>query len=102
MYNNNNNYHGTTVLSVRKNGKVVVIGDGQVTMGDTIVKPNAKKVRRLKGDILAGFAGATADALTLMELLEVKLEEHPGLFQPFLFLFSCFFFSIEIEIERKF
>ena len=72
-------WHGTTILSVRKGGLVVVAGDGQVSMGNTIVKANAKKVRRLgKGDVIAGFAGATADAFALFERLEAKLETHPG------------------------
>jgi len=72
-------WHGTTILSVRKGGQVVVAGDGQVTLGNTVVKSNAKKVRRLgKGDIVAGFAGATADAFALFERLEAKLEQHPG------------------------
>ncbi|HEY5209403.1 MAG TPA: ATP-dependent protease subunit HslV [Stellaceae bacterium] len=73
------NWHGTTILSVRKDGKVVMIGDGQVTMGNTVVKHNAKKLRRLgDGGVIAGFAGATADALTLFERLEAKLEQYPG------------------------
>src|SRR5499427_10588353 len=72
-------WHGTTILSVRKNGQVVIAGDGQVSMGNTIVKANAKKLRRLgKGDVIAGFAGATADAFALFERLEAKLETHPG------------------------
>ena len=72
-------FHGTTIVSVRKNGKVVIGGDGQVTLGHTVMKANARKVRRLgKGDILAGFAGATADAFTLFELFETKLEKHGG------------------------
>ena len=71
-------WHGTTILCVRKEGKVAMAGDGQVSMGPTVVKGNAKKVRRLHGDILVGFAGSTADALTLLERLETKLEEHPG------------------------
>src|SRR5215470_3215387 len=71
--------HGTTILSVRKNGHVVVAGDGQVTLGQTVLKANAKKVRRLsKGEVIAGFAGATADAFALFERLEAKLEQHPG------------------------
>jgi ATP-dependent HslUV protease subunit HslV len=71
--------HGTTVLSVRKGGKVVVAGDGQVSIGQTIVKANARKVRRLaEGKVVAGFAGATADAFTLFERLEGKLEQHTG------------------------
>ena len=72
-------WHGTTILCVRKGKKVVVAGDGQVTLGDTIIKANARKVRRLSdGSIVAGFAGATADAFTLFERLEGKLEQHPG------------------------
>jgi ATP-dependent HslUV protease subunit HslV len=71
--------HGTTILSVRKSGLVVVAGDGQVTLGNTVMKSNAKKVRRLsKGEVIAGFAGATADAFALFERLEAKLEQHPG------------------------
>ena len=72
--------YATTILSVRKKGQVVVIGDGQVSQGSAIVKPNARKVRRLgsDGSILAGFAGGTADAFTLIERLERKLEEYPG------------------------
>ncbi len=72
-------WHGTTILSVRKGGTVVIAGDGQVTLGQTVIKANARKVRRLgSGDIIAGFAGATADAFTLFERLEGKLEQHPG------------------------
>ena len=72
-------WHATTILSVRKGGEVVMAGDGQVSMGQTIVKGNAKKVRRLGGgQIVAGFAGSTADAFTLFERLEAKLERHPG------------------------
>jgi len=72
-------WHGTTILSVRKGGQVVVAGDGQVTLGQTVIKSNARKVRRLgDGSVIAGFAGATADALTLFERLEAKLEQHPG------------------------
>jgi len=72
-------WHGTTILSVRKGGTVVIAGDGQVSMGATIVKANARKVRRLgKGEVICGFAGATADAFTLFERLEAKLETHPG------------------------
>src|SRR5689334_5472099 len=69
----------TTILSVRKNGKVVIAGDGQVTAGATIMKANARKVRRLgKGNVIIGFAGATADAFALSERLESKIEQHPG------------------------
>src|SRR6266513_5406344 len=72
-------WHGTTILSLRKGGQVVVVGDGQVSMGDTIVKSNAKKVRPLAGgSVIAGFAGATADAITLFERLEAKLEQYSG------------------------
>lgn len=72
-------WHGTTILSVRKNGTVVIAGDGQVSLGDTVIKSNARKVRRLSGDsVIAGFAGATADAFTLFERLEGKLDQYPG------------------------
>ncbi|KAG1677142.1 hypothetical protein FOA52_000948 [Chlamydomonas sp. UWO 241] len=71
-------YHATTILCVRKGGKVVLIGDGQVSMGSTIVKPNAKKVRRIGEGVVAGFAGSAADGMSLLERLEMKLEEHPG------------------------
>src|SRR5215218_2260519 len=72
-------WHGTTILSVRKGRQVVVAGDGQVSLGNTVIKSNAKKVRRLGGgSIIAGFAGSTADAFTLLERLEGKLERHPG------------------------
>ncbi len=71
-------WHGTTILTVRKDGKVVIAGDGQVTLGQTIVKGNARKVRRVgTGNVIAGFAGATADAFTLFERLETKLERFP-------------------------
>jgi ATP-dependent HslUV protease subunit HslV len=71
-------WHGTTILAVRKGGTTVVAGDGQVSMGQTVVKGNAKKVRRLAGGrVVAGFAGATADAFTLIERLEAKLEQYP-------------------------
>src|SRR6266850_2102215 len=74
-----NQYHGTTILAVRKDGKVALGGDGQVSIGDTIVKASANKVRTLKGGkILAGFAGSVADAITLYEKFEEKLERHPG------------------------
>jgi len=71
-------WHGTTILALRKGGVTVIAGDGQVSMGQTIVKGNAKKVRRLaEGRVVAGFAGATADAFTLIERLEAKLEQYP-------------------------
>ncbi len=71
--------HGTTILSVRKGGKVVIAGDGQVSVGDTVMKANATKVRRLAdGNVIVGFAGATADAFTLFERLEDKLDKHSG------------------------
>ena len=72
-------WHGTTIIGVRKNGKAVIAGDGQVSMGQTIMKPNARKVRQLHdGSVIGGFAGATADAFTLFERLEAKLERHGG------------------------
>src|SRR5215203_1568601 len=72
-------WHGTTILTVRKGGKVVIGGDGQVSIGQTVIKANAKKVRKIgKGDVIGGFAGATADAFTLFERLESKLEQYPG------------------------
>ena len=73
-------WHGTTILGVRKGGRTVIAGDGQVSMGNTVMKPNAKKVRRIgeKGDVIGGFAGATADAFTLFERLERKLEQYNG------------------------
>ncbi len=78
MRRNSETWHGTTILAVRKNGRVVIAGDGQVSLGNTIVKSNARKVRRLAdGAVIAGFAGATADALTLFERLEGKLEQYP-------------------------
>jgi ATP-dependent HslUV protease subunit HslV len=73
-------WHGTTIIGVRKDGRTVIAGDGQVSMGNTVMKPNARKVRRLgkDGKVIAGFAGATADAFTLFERLEKKLETHHG------------------------
>jgi ATP-dependent HslUV protease subunit HslV len=72
-------WHATTIVSVRKDGKVVIAGDGQVSIGQSVMKSNARKVRALgKGDVIAGFAGATADAFTLFERLEQKLEQYPG------------------------
>lgn len=72
-------FRGTTILSVRRNGKVVIGGDGQVSMGNTVMKSNARKVRTLYGGkVIAGFAGGTADAFTLFELFEAKLEKHQG------------------------
>ena len=72
-------YHGTTILGVKKDGRTVIAGDGQVSLGNTVIKPNAKKVRRLgDGSVIGGFAGATADAFTLFERLEKKLEAHRG------------------------
>ncbi|MCV3767207.1 ATP-dependent protease subunit HslV [Rhizobium sp. TRM95796] len=71
--------HATTIITVRKGGQVVMAGDGQVSLGQTVMKSNARKVRRLaKGEVIAGFAGATADAFTLLERLEAKLEQYPG------------------------
>ena len=78
-------WHGTTIIGVRRNGRTVIAGDGQVSMGNTIMKPNARKVRRIgaakpgdEGKVIAGFAGATADAFTLFERLERKLEQYSG------------------------
>jgi len=77
-------WHGTTIIGVRKNGKAVIAGDGQVSLQSTVIKPNARKVRRLatkdgkEGKVIGGFAGATADAFTLFERLERKLEQHNG------------------------
>jgi len=81
MFENKNpsQIYSTTILSVRKNGKVAIAGDGQVSFGPTVLKSNAKKIRKLgDGSIIAGFAGATADAFTLFERLEAKLEQYPG------------------------
>jgi len=76
---NHNEMHGTTILSVRRNNRVVIGGDGQVSMGDTMMKGNARKVRRLYEDqVIAGFAGGTADAFTLFERFEGKLQKHQG------------------------
>jgi ATP-dependent HslUV protease, peptidase subunit HslV len=73
-------WHGTTILGVKKDGKTVIAGDGQVSFNNTVIKPNAKKVRRIgeEGSVVAGFAGATADAFTLFERLEKKLEQYNG------------------------
>ena len=73
-------WHGTTILGVKKGGRTVIAGDGQVSLGNTVIKPNAKKVRRLggEGNVIGGFAGATADAFTLFERLEKKLEQYNG------------------------
>jgi len=79
MHSQSDLWHGTTILTVRKGGTVVIGGDGQVSIGQTIVKSNAKKVRPLgKGGVIGGFAGATADAFTLFERLEGKIEQYPG------------------------
>ena len=79
MSEHSSTWHGTTILSVRKSGKTVIAGDGQVTLGNTVIKSQARKVRRLSGgNVIAGFAGATADAFTLFERLEAKLEQHPA------------------------
>jgi ATP-dependent HslUV protease subunit HslV len=77
-------WHGTTIIGVKKGGKVVVAGDGQVSLGQTVIKGTARKVRRLSpggAEVVAGFAGSTADAFTLLERLEAKLESHPGQLQ---------------------
>ena len=77
---NLDSWHGTTILGVKKGGKTVIAGDGQVSLGNTVIKPNAKKVRRIGADgkVIGGFAGATADAFTLFERLEKKLEQYNG------------------------
>ncbi len=78
-HKNPSQLYGTTILSVRKNGKVAIAGDGQVSLGSTVLKSNAKKIRKLgDGSIIGGFAGATADAFTLFERLETKLEQYPN------------------------
>lgn len=78
-HNDPNTIYGTTILSIRRGNEVVIAGDGQVSLGDTVMKHSAKKIRKLAhGKILVGFAGATADAFTLLERLESKLEMHPG------------------------
>ncbi len=78
-HKNPSQIYGTTILSVRKNGKVAIAGDGQVSLGSTVLKSNAKKIRKIgDGSIIAGFAGATADAFTLFERLESKLEQYPN------------------------
>ena len=72
-------WHGTTILAVRKSGRVVIAGDGQVSLGQTVLKANARKVRSIvAGSVIGGFAGATADAFTLFQRLEAKLEQYPG------------------------
>ena len=79
MADSDNIWHGTTILAVRKGGKVAIAGDGQVSLGNTVIKGSARKVRRLAGgQVIAGFAGATADAFALFERLEAKLEQYPG------------------------
>ncbi len=78
MESEKSTWHGTTIISIRKENEVVIAGDGQVSMGNLILKANAQKVRRLgKGDVIAGFAGSTADAFALFERLEAKLEQNP-------------------------
>jgi len=77
--NNNSNWHGTTIVLIRKDKDVVVAGDGQVSLGNTVIKSTANKVRKIeKRNVIAGFAGSTADAFTLFERLEAKLEKHAG------------------------
>ena len=95
---NPNVFHATTIVSVRRNGHVVVAGDGQVTLGNTVMKSNARKVRRLgkDGQVLAGFAGAAADAFTLFELFESKLEKHGQLLR------AAVEFAKDWRTERRF
>ena len=77
--NTNQNWHGTTIVLIRKGNQTIVAGDGQVSLGNTVLKSNAKKVRKIeKRNVIAGFAGSTADALTLFERLDAKLEKHAG------------------------
>ena len=81
IHSANQNWHGTTIVGVRKNGQVTIAGDGQVSLGQSIIKSSAKKIRRIiieKNEVIAGFAGSTADAFTLIERLEKKLERSPG------------------------
>ena len=79
MINSDSKWHGTTIILIRKDNEVVVAGDGQVSLGNTVIKSTAKKVRKIdKRNVIAGFAGSTADALTLFERLEAKLEKHAG------------------------
>jgi len=82
MSHNSDDYagwHGTTIFSIRKGGKVIMAGDGQVSLGPTVIKPNARKIRTLQdGKVICGFAGSTADAFTLLERLEAKLDKHAG------------------------
>jgi ATP-dependent HslUV protease subunit HslV len=91
-------FHATTICSVRRNGRVVIAGDGQVTLGNTVMKSNARKVRRLgpDGRVLAGFAGAAADAFTLFELFESKLEKHGQLLR------AAVEFAKDWRTERRF
>lgn len=95
---NPNVFHATTIVSVRRGDRVVVAGDGQVTLGHTVMKSNARKVRRLgkDGQVLAGFAGAAADAFTLFELFEAKLEKHGQLLR------AAVEFAKEWRTERRF
>ncbi|WP_394033086.1 ATP-dependent protease subunit HslV [Xanthobacter albus] len=82
MHSSPDTIYGTTIVSIRKGNRVAIAGDGQVTLGNTVLKANARKVRRLgRGDVIGGFAGATADAFTLFERLEAKLEQYPGQLQ---------------------
>lgn len=95
---NPNVFHATTIVSVRRDGRVAIAGDGQVTLGNTVMKANARKVRRLgkDGQILAGFAGAAADAFTLFELFESKLEKHGQLLR------AAVEFAKDWRTERRF
>ena len=95
---NPNVFHATTIVSVRRDGRVAIAGDGQVTLGNTVMKSNARKVRRLgkDGQVLAGFAGAAADAFTLFELFEAKLEKHGQLLR------AAVEFAKDWRTERRF
>ena len=90
-------FRTTTILCVRKNDVVAMMGDGQVSMGNVVMKPNARKVRRIGTGVVAGFAGSTADAITLFERLEMKLEEHPGQLQR-----ACIELAKSIRTEKQY
>lgn len=77
LINTSHTFHATTIIGIQRDGKTIIAGDGQVSLGATIMKNNAKKIRRLNENVIAGFAGATADAFTLFEKLETKLEQYP-------------------------
>ena len=95
-------WHGTTIVLLRKNGETVVAGDGQVSLGNTVLKSKAKKVRKIESrGVIAGFAGSTADALTLFERLEAKLEKHAGNLQRALCKLPACFSSLASNLSNK-